>query len=128
MSTVLIVDDDEASRLVIGELVRAAGHDALFACDGEMATAFLRKNAVDVVVTDLAMPGLNGLRLIRNLRDMGETIPIIAISGRNADQLQLAEDYGANAAIPKPVNPGVLLELVRTLVDQNERMWSEVWA
>ena len=69
------------------------------------------------------MPGLNGLRLIRQIRDVGNNVPIIAISGVNADQLLMAEDYGANVTLFKPVDRELLLQLVAKLDRQDSQFW-----
>lgn len=127
MPRVLIVEDDESSSRIIAQVLSTGGHDSLFASDGEMALDLMRMYDVDVVITDLAMPGINGLRLIRAIRASGDTIPIIAVSGKNADQLLLAEDYGANAAISKPVDGAELLVLVGRIVRDNRNDWAPAW-
>ncbi len=128
MSRVLIVDDEESSRLSLGRYLHVAGHDAFFARDGNLAIEFLRKESADLVVTDLAMPGLNGLRLIREIRGIGDSIPIVAVSGKASEQLQLAEDYGADATLFKPVDPRLLLETVERLVRGHARTLKKMWA
>ena len=127
MSTVLIVEDDPIAGQILSGFVRAGGYQALVANDGKAALVMLREHRVDVVVTDLAMPRLNGLRLIRTIRDTGDDIPIIALSGKNADQLDLAEDYGANASLAKPVEGPPLIELLHRIVAAKETDWSAAW-
>jgi CheY-like chemotaxis protein len=73
------------------------------------------------------MPVVNGLRLIRDLREAGDTIPIIAVSGQNADQLMLAEDYGANAAVMKPLRKEAFLKVVDQVLSDTRDTWSDVW-
>lgn len=127
MSTVLVVEDDPIAGEMISGFVRAGGYQALLAQDGQAALVMLREHRIDVVVTDLAMPRLNGLRLIRTIRDSGDDIPIIALSGKNADQLDLAENYGANASLAKPVEGPPLLELLQRIVADSETDWSNAW-
>ena len=127
MSTVLIVEDDPIAGQILSGFVRAGGYQALLAKDGKAALVMLREHRVDVVLTDLAMPRLNGLRLIRTIRDTGDDIPIIALSGKNADQLDLAEDYGANASLAKPVEGPPLIELLQRIVTDKETDWSAAW-
>ena len=124
---ILVVDDDEVSRLVVGKALLDAGHEVAYAAEGEAALALMRKRPFDLVVTDLAMPGLNGLRLIREIREFGDHVPIIAISGVNADQLIMAEDYGANVTLFKPVDRELLVQLVDKLNRQEARYWDNVW-
>ena len=127
MSTVLVVEDDPIAGEMISGFVRAGGYQALLAHDGQAALVMLREHRIDVVLTDLAMPRLNGLRLIRTIRDSGDDIPIIALSGKNADQLDLAENYGANASLAKPVEGPPLLELLQRIMADSETDWSNAW-
>jgi CheY-like chemotaxis protein len=127
MSRVLIVDDDQITRRVLGGALQQDGHEVAYASDGEAALDWLRRSPFDVVLTDLAMPGLNGLRLIRAIRDGGDQIPVVAISGQNADQLLLAEDYGATATLFKPVKRSDLLRTVKGVARETDEFWENVW-
>jgi len=104
MARILIVDDDEVTRIILGRILQDVGQEVAFAGDGLSALETLRRQDFDVVVTDLAMPGMNGLRLIRHLRETSGAPPVIAISGQNPEQLLLANDYGAVATLYKPVD------------------------
>ena len=70
-----------------------------------------------LVVTDLAMPEFNGLRFIKELRASGLRMPVIAISGWAKDQLDLAESYGADLALSKPIDGAELLRSVQEMLD-----------
>ena len=113
MARILIVDDEEMDRVLIRSLLETAGHHLLFAADGKAAFDLCHKTDVDLVITDLAMPELNGLRFIKELRERHFDMPIIAMSGWAADQLDLAENYGANFTLFKPIDGEKLLESVR---------------
>ena len=103
MAIILIVDDEEMERLLEKTILEGAGHQLLFAADGEAALKICKERDVDVVITDLAMPGFSGLRLIKELRLEGLDLPIVAVSGWAADQLDLADEYGADLTLFKPV-------------------------
>lgn len=124
MATILIVDDDEMERRLL-ESVLEEDHDLRFAANGRVAEEIVSKDSIDLIVTDLAMPEVNGLRLIRELRAQGETIPIIAISGAAPDQLDLAQDYGAGIVLFKPVHRKQFLDAVRHCLD-GTRNW-DIW-
>ena len=127
MSLILIVDDDvDTLQLIFGHLA-SAKHNILVASNGAEALSLLKENKVDAVVTDLKMPVLNGLRLIREIRAAGDTIPIVAISGVNADQLLLAEDYGANAGLTKPVDRAALLGVLDRIMSDTRSVWKGAW-
>lgn len=137
MATILFVDDDEMERYFAREVLEPRGHRVLYAGDGESALRIFDHDEVDVVVTDLAMPRLNGLRLIQQLRERDRHVRIIAASGINADQLDMAEDFGAIAVLQKPWDPRAFLETLERIVqdrgagggdDAFERVWPTAFA
>jgi DNA-binding response OmpR family regulator len=119
MALILIVDDEEMD-LERG-ILEAAGHHLLFASDGEAALRICQEEPVELVVTDLAMPDFNGLRFIRQLREAHLYLPLIAVSGWAVDQLDLAREYGADLALPKPLDGDALLSAVQTLLSRPAR-------
>ena len=127
MSKILLADDSESDRILIGEMLISGGHEVVYARDGREALRALDQvSGLEVVVTDLRMPFLNGLRLIRHRREEGDSIPIIAISGVDAMQLGLAEDYGASATLTKPVDRDELLDAVRSALTGKDTEW-DLW-
>lgn len=116
MARILIVDDEEIDRFFQSSVLKDAGHELLFAPDGEAALGVWRDQDIDLVITDLAMPHLNGLRLIKSLKELDPDARIIAVSGVAADQLDLAEDFGAMRTLFKPVGPEVLLTAVQEIL------------
>ena len=112
MALVLIVDDEEMDRVLERTILETAGHELLFASDGETALQLCRTEDVELIVTDLAMPDFNGLRFIRELREAKLFMPLIAVSGWAADQLDLAMEYGADLSLKKPVDGDELLKAV----------------
>ncbi len=117
MAIVLIVDDEEIDRVLETAILATVGHELLYAADGKAAYEVLRTKDVDVVITDLAMPESSGLRLIKELREDGFYVPIIAISGWAADQLDLAESYGADFTLFKPVDGHDLIRVVEEALE-----------
>ena len=116
MARILIVDDDEADRIVLGAILDRAGHETYFALDGEEALREYGGHAIDVVVTDLQMPKVHGLELITVLRDLSPRPAIIAISSTGYDQLDMAQAVGADATLTKPVDPAELLKAIAQAV------------
>lgn len=124
MTTVLIVDDDDLVRqtLVVG--LRAAGFFVLSASNGDDGLRIMNTEIVDVLVTDLVMPGREGIETITHLRREGCSIPIIAITGASTDGMMLGRDYsglflraagllGATRTLAKPFTPGRLAAEIR---------------
>ena len=126
MAHVLVVDDDEITRTLVGRTLQDAGHEVMYAVDGSAALARIERQDFDVVITALAMPEMNGLRLIRHLSEASNRIPVIAISGQNAEQLLLAADHGVSATLFKPVNPAPLLAAVEGACESTN-VWADVW-
>ena len=112
MATVLVIDDDEVSRLAVGSALEANGHEVHYAPNGELGLKFYDKSPTDVVILDLAMPVMNGLRTIKELREVHREVRIIAISGVSPEQLALAEEYGALRSMTKPLDPSELQQVV----------------
>ena len=104
MARILIVDDHEEERLYLWELLRKEGHELLFAKDGSTAFSTWGKKDPDLVVTELYVPELNGLRLIKAIIEADPGARIIAFSEISADQLLMAEDLGACCTLRKPVD------------------------
>jgi len=120
LANILIVDDEEMERVLARAILEGAGHDLLFATDGKAALKLCRTENVELVVTDLAMPDFNGLRFIKELRKAGIRIPVIAISGWAPDQLDLAEDYGADVRLFKPTDGPELVEAVEEMLNLSD--------
>jgi len=125
MARLLIVDDDEVARLILGHMLQDAGYEVAFARDGEAALGMFKPGYFDAVITDLAMPVRNGLRLIQDLQEQDGELPLIAMSGTNADQLQMAEDFGAKAILYKPLEPEAVIATVeKVLKDKDQDVWA----
>ena len=95
--------------MIIDSLLTAEGHVLVMADSGESALGLYKTQKFDLVLTDLVMHGINGLRLIREIHEMDPKAIIIAITGLSPEQLPLAEDYGAVGTLTKPVDRDVLL-------------------
>jgi len=112
---VLVVDDDSNSRALCSINLLLEGLEVLEAEDGRRGLARARLESPDLVVTDVAMPGLNGFELAEALRrDEGTAqIPLIFLSGElNADNEARAHSLGALAYVTKPFDPPAFAKLV----------------
>ena len=114
MASILIADDDEDARVALGMALEEAGHEITYAYDGEQAVQSFREIGFDAVVMDLVMPVKNGLVAIQEIcKDYPHAI-IIAVSDEDLENLPVAEEYGAVAAMSKPLSP----EQICAAVDQ----------
>lgn len=106
--TVLFIDDDPTTRKVYTGGLAMAGIPLFMVSSPEEAAAVLEKSAVDVIVTDLIMPGFNGVDLIRAVREADYTkhLPIIVFtSGGNLELIEQAATSGANEILQKHTTP-----------------------
>ena len=116
MATILIVDDDETDRLGLAAALRSEGYEILLARDGNEALDVYLAQRVHVVVTDMVMPGRDGLSLIAAIRDVDPGAAIVAVSGKSRSQLEASKIYGAYSMLEKPIDPKALVAAVREAV------------
>jgi CheY-like chemotaxis protein len=99
MGRVLVVDDHEDIRRMLGRLVRACGHEPALAADGEEAIASATEQRPGLVILDLMMPGINGFDVLRSLRADPRTrdVPVVIFSALNDPEfVEQALGLGAN--------------------------------
>lgn len=120
----MIIDDEEPVREALVAITAAAGHETCSVSDGSRALAQLSTFKPDLVVTDILMPGMEGMQTIREFRKLRPDLPIIAVSGwapyGGLSYLKTAERMGADRSIPKPVSPRALIEAVTQLLRHTE--------
>lgn len=114
--TILTVDDSAAMRDILRASLTSAGFTVLQAEDGEAALALLETRAVDLIITDINMPRLDGLGLIGQVRRGGPhaATPILVLSSEGCpDKRERGRQAGATGWIVKPFNVAKLLEAIR---------------
>ena len=111
---IVVAEDHEDIRFVLIRALERAGHDVVGAPDGDAAWEAVRRLRPDVVVTDVDMPGMNGLDLCRAIRADEDLrhIPVIMASGSLLPGDGRAEAAGASATLLKPFLPAELLSCV----------------
>jgi two-component system, OmpR family, KDP operon response regulator KdpE len=111
---VLVVDDEPPIRRFLNTSLGAQGYQVLEAEDGASALAMLRRNAVDVIVLDLGLPGMDGFEVIKALRASGSSLPIVVLSARSDEGGKVrALDMGADDYVTKPFGVDELLARLR---------------
>jgi two-component system response regulator MprA len=117
MFRVLVVDDDSPIRRMLERTLTAEGYDVATAADGGEALAAVDRAVPDLLVLDVAMPGLDGLDVCRRLRQSGLALPILLLTARDAvDQRVAGLDAGADDYLVKPFASEELLARVRALL------------
>lgn len=101
MTTILVVDDDPGVRYALTEVLHDRGHRVIAASSGLEALGLLE--GVDVVVTDLAMPGMDGLELVSRIAERAPALPVILVTAHGSEQMiRIASSRGACGCFRKP--------------------------
>ncbi|HEX8096631.1 MAG TPA: ATP-binding protein, partial [Pyrinomonadaceae bacterium] len=124
---ILVVDDDPDALALLGTILTRAGAEVVSASSASAALEVLERTSVDLIISDIGMPGEDGYELIRKVRALaarrGERIPAIALTAyaREEDRVRsLAEGFQAH--IVKPSEPGELLRAVAALIVETNRV------
>jgi DNA-binding NtrC family response regulator len=110
---ILVADDEESIRFLLAELLQSKEHNPILACNGEEALTCWQKSLnrsdyiLDAVFTDIVMPKLDGLKLIKSIRADDKIVPIVAMTGySNFSIAQEAIHIGASDFLLKPFRAG----------------------
>ncbi|MDH5446660.1 MAG: response regulator [Gammaproteobacteria bacterium] len=116
---VLIVDDTEAMRMVITMALKDTGYVVTEAENGQQALKMAKKEQFDLIITDIRMPEIDGLMLIKKLRKMKQyrDIPILSLTNLNSENFkQKLKQAGANGWVQKPFGRETLLRTLNSLL------------
>jgi two-component system KDP operon response regulator KdpE len=120
MSRVLVVDDEASIRRVVRDALERAGHQVETAADGVAALDSLDAGAFDLVVTDLSMPEMSGLELVRRIREKSP-VPILVLTVRQEEREKVRLlDAGADDYVTKPFGVAELVARARALLRRTE--------
>lgn len=116
---VMVVEDDDDMRELLKRILQRAGFATRVASNGKEALQRLDKESVHLVVTDMVMPDMDGVELIRVLQTTKPDLPVVALSGFDefVGYLKIATQFGARVALRKPVTPKALIGAVNHALD-----------
>ena len=121
MPRILVIDDDPDVRGSLSKILARAGYDVVEAADGAAGIALQHKEPADVIITDIFMPGLDGLQTIRQLKKEGSPVKVIAVSGGDrtgtVDLKEHARLMGAFQVLAKPFEIRDVLAAVQEALD-----------
>jgi DNA-binding response OmpR family regulator len=116
-TTLLIVDDDNEILETLSEYFQAYGYETVLAPDGEIAVQLLKYKDIDIVITDIRMPKMNGLSLLKHIRTKTNSLPVILMTGYELSKAELAcLSYQADAYITKPFSSEYLNNIIKKII------------
>ncbi|MEK6771012.1 MAG: response regulator [Pseudomonadota bacterium] len=119
MANIMTVDDTATMRQMISFTLSSVGHHVVQACDGEEALKLARQKKLDLVIADVNMPVMDGISLIKSLRQMPEYrfTPILMLTTESQEnKRQEGRVAGATGWIVKPFNPEQLINVVNKVL------------
>ena len=116
MHSILVVEDDTAVRKVIGSTLKRAGYSVILTRNAAEALVLVRLAPLDLVVTDVVLPDMNGIELAATCRELQPAIRILHISGYGVLELE-AQGHGSVDILEKPFSPAILRARVAALLE-----------
>lgn len=119
MQTVLIVDDVQTDRELVGKVVSATGHRPLFAADGAEALLKAKEHRPALILLDVVMPNQDGFKTCRTLKQDPDTskIPVVLVTSKGTESDRFwGQRQGADEHVAKPFSPDALAQVIRRYV------------
>ncbi|MFC3681474.1 response regulator [Bacterioplanoides pacificum] len=119
MASILAVDDSASMRQMVSFTLKGAGYQVMEACDGNEALSIARQNRFDLVLSDVNMPNMNGIELVKELRQLADYkfTPILMLTTESAGDMKMqGKQAGATGWIVKPFNPDQLLSTIKRVL------------
>ena len=116
MTKVLVVEDHHDTSFLLCRLLKMEGYEVEHAIDGMVGFTAAESSAPDLIVTDIQMPRMDGIEMIKRIRESeaGKKIPIIVMSAYGQRRISDALEAGADGVVEKPIDLVVFLETVRS--------------
>ena len=122
MARVIVIDDQEPIRRIVRTALERAGHEVFDAGDGELGLQLLERHAADVVLSDIFMPGMDGIQMLRQIRKQFPDVKVIVMSGGDStgmlDLRRDAELLGAVKSLPKPFTTHEIVAIVNSVLER----------
>jgi len=116
IKTILIAEDEEVMRSMLVDYLEDAGYAVYNAENGKIAWDIYTNNECDLLITDINMPQLNGIELLKKIKQNDRAFPVIVVTGVTTESLKKeAITYGADALLSKPFKMKELIEIISEL-------------
>jgi len=117
MPRILVIDDAKTMRDTLKDLLIPNGFDVIEAANGEQGLEMLSQHTVDLVISDLNMPGMDGLTMCKHIKEQGYGMPIFMLTTQTSPELKAqAKEFGVLAWIVKPHKDDILLGGIRKVL------------
>jgi two-component system chemotaxis response regulator CheY len=119
VKTIMAVDDSASVRQMVSFTLKEAGYEVIEACDGKDALSKIDGSILNLIVTDLNMPNMDGIELIRNVRanPQHKFVPIIMLTTESQNEKKLeGKSVGATGWIVKPFKPERLIAVIKKVI------------
>ena len=117
MKSILIVEDNKDMQFLISNMLREEGFETIIAENGLDAVELVKKQIPDLILSDIGLPGINGLQVLKRVKQIKEELAVIIMSGSfNDDKIYEARKLGAADFISKPFDNNILINKVRNLM------------
>lgn len=126
MATILLVEDEPFLRELMGAWIHRVAHEVIFAENGEQAARLLAGNKVDLVVSDVRMPVMDGVALLKQINQQKGCKPgVILLTGFSDLSPRQAHDLGAEAILEKPIRREDLLHAIQRSLAEADELWQK---
>src|SRR5512141_1512257 len=120
---VLLVEDDDDNRELMAEVLQSCGYEVMSVSSGQEGLRALSEHSIDVVVTDVGMPGMGGLEMARAAKEIAPRVPVVVVTGwAERDDIARARGRDVDAVLIKPVDPDTLSQAVTDVAQGRGRL------
>jgi CheY-like chemotaxis protein len=117
---VLLIEDDDDNRELMGEVLQEAGYEVVLVASGAEGLRTLAEQSIDVIVTDVGMPGMGGLEVAQAAKEIAPSVPVVVITGfTDREDIKRARGREIDAVLVKPVDPDALTSVVDQMVKRH---------
>jgi len=117
--TIMTVDDSASIRMMVSFTLQEKGYEVIQACDGKDALLKIKYSALDLIITDLNMPNMDGIELIKHVRadTKNSYIPMLMLTTESQNEKKMeGKTAGATGWIVKPFTPELLIQVVKKII------------
>lgn len=120
--SILVVDDDDGVREMLADFFEVLGYQAIVASNGREALNLLEEHPVSLVISDIKMPVMDGIEMLRRIKTKHSDLDVILITGYEPDYSRNSvREAGASDYISKPFNIDVIEKKVRAIMDRKDQ-------